>query len=68
MDARWISPSGIEACQWADVPSLLERDDGFVWVDVPSCDEAKAQLKSEPTAAAPAEAEGGEEPPASEAE
>jgi magnesium transporter len=47
MDARWISPSGIEACQWADVPSLLERDDGFVWVDVPSCDEAKAQALAE---------------------
>jgi magnesium transporter len=47
MDVRWISPSGIEACEWADVPSLLERDDGFVWVDVASCDEEKAQALAE---------------------
>ena len=47
MDARWISSSGIEACDWADVPSLLERDDGFVWVDVASCDEEKAQALAE---------------------
>jgi len=44
MDARWVSPSGIEACEWSDVPSLLERDDGFVWVDVASCDEEQARV------------------------
>jgi magnesium transporter len=43
MDVRWISPSGIEACGWSDVPALLERDEGFVWVDVGSCDEKTAQ-------------------------
>jgi Mg2+ and Co2+ transporter CorA len=44
MDARWVSPSGIEAREWSDVPSLLERDDGFVWVDVASCDEEQARV------------------------
>jgi magnesium transporter len=47
MDARWISQSGIEAREWSDVPSLLERNDGFVWVDVASCDEEKAQALAE---------------------
>jgi magnesium transporter len=42
MDVRWITPSGIEECGWSDVPSLLEQDDGFVWIDVVSCDEATA--------------------------
>jgi magnesium transporter len=43
MDVRWISPSGVEECGWSDVPSLLERDDGFVWIDVPSCDDDTAR-------------------------
>ena len=38
MDVRWIAPSRIETREWADVPALLERDDGFLWVDVHSCD------------------------------
>jgi Mg2+ and Co2+ transporter CorA len=42
MDVRWISASGVDVCEWPDVPTLLQRDDGFVWVDVQSCDEAKA--------------------------
>jgi Mg2+ and Co2+ transporter CorA len=47
MDVRWISQSGIEICGWADVPSLLERDDGFVWVDVHACDDQKAKALAE---------------------
>jgi magnesium transporter len=47
MDVRWITPAGIEGCEWSDVPSLLERDDGFVWVDVASCDEEKAKVLAE---------------------
>ena len=47
MDVRWITPAGIEGCEWSDVPSLLERDDGFVWVDVASCDEEKAKRLAE---------------------
>jgi Mg2+ and Co2+ transporter CorA len=47
VDVRWIMSSGIEACEWPDVPALLERDDGFVWVDVASCDEEKARVLAE---------------------
>ncbi len=43
MDVRWVSPSGIEDRAWADVPAMLARDDGFVWVDVGSCDEETAR-------------------------
>ena len=43
MDVRWIAPSGIETREWTDVPALLERHDGFVWVDVRSCDRQKAK-------------------------
>jgi magnesium transporter len=42
VDVRWITSSGVEDCEWSDVPTLLERDDGFVWVDVASCDEETA--------------------------
>jgi Mg2+ and Co2+ transporter CorA len=47
MDVRWISSSGIEACEWSDVPALLERDDGFVWTDIGSCDEETATALAE---------------------
>lgn len=47
IDVRWISRSGIEIREWADVPSLLERDDGFVWVDVLACDSQKAKALAE---------------------
>ena len=47
MDVRWVSASGVEECGWLDVPSLLERDDGFIWVDVPSCDSDSAAALAE---------------------
>ena len=43
MDVRWISPAGVETCAWADIPALLARDDGFIWVDVADCDDLKAK-------------------------
>jgi len=43
MDVRWVSPTGIETCAWSDVPELLQRDGGFVWVDVLGCDQAIAR-------------------------
>jgi Mg2+ and Co2+ transporter CorA len=43
MDVRWVTSSGLEERDWSDVPDLLARDDGFVWVDVLSCDQAKAR-------------------------
>jgi Mg2+ and Co2+ transporter CorA len=47
MDVRWISPSGITECGWSDVPSLLERDDGFAWINLESCDEETARVLAE---------------------
>jgi Mg2+ and Co2+ transporter CorA len=43
MDVRLITPTGVEECAWSDVPDLLKRRDGVVWVDVLSCDQAKAR-------------------------
>jgi Mg2+ and Co2+ transporter CorA len=43
MDVRWISSSGVvEERAWSDIPALLERDDGFPWVDAGLCDDATA--------------------------
>jgi Mg2+ and Co2+ transporter CorA len=39
MDVRWVTPSGIEERDWSEVPALLARDDGLVWVDVLACDQ-----------------------------
>lgn len=47
MDVRWISSTGVEAHDPAEIPELLERQDGFVWVDVPSFGEGPAHLLSE---------------------
>jgi Mg2+ and Co2+ transporter CorA len=35
MDVTWIGSDGVKPCSAADLPGLLERDDGWVWVDVP---------------------------------
>jgi Mg2+ and Co2+ transporter CorA len=43
MDVRWITPSGMEERDWSEVPALLERDDGVLWVDVLSCDQPMAR-------------------------
>lgn len=47
IDVRWISPAGIEDRPEADLPGLLSRADGFVWVDIPVCDERAAALLSD---------------------
>ncbi len=39
MDIHWLSPAGIEQHHVADLPALLTREDGFVWVDFPEDDE-----------------------------
>jgi Mg2+ and Co2+ transporter CorA len=44
VQVRWISPPAIELHATRDVKALLERDDGFVWVDVPECDDDSAAL------------------------
>jgi len=38
MNVRWITPQGVEPRALADVPELLKRSDGFVWIDISECD------------------------------
>jgi Mg2+ and Co2+ transporter CorA len=45
MDVRFITSSGVEEAAAEDLPALLDRGSGFVWVDVPRWDaEAEATL------------------------
>jgi Mg2+ and Co2+ transporter CorA len=47
MDVFWVSPEGIERHEAAEIASLLERESGFVWVDVPELDEAAGTILRE---------------------
>ncbi len=47
MDVRWISPDGVEERPESDLPALLARADGFIWVDIPVFDERAAALLSD---------------------
>lgn len=39
MQVRFVSASGVENCDPDDLPALVARPDGLVWVDVPEWDE-----------------------------
>jgi Mg2+ and Co2+ transporter CorA len=39
MDVRFITSAGAESCDPSELPDLLTRTDGLVWVDMPTCDE-----------------------------
>jgi magnesium transporter len=43
MDVRFVSPAGVELRDAAELPDLLARTDGLVWVDVPLWDEQADQ-------------------------
>jgi Mg2+ and Co2+ transporter CorA len=47
MDVLLLTEQGVERHPVEDLPDLLERKDGLVWVDIPRCDEAAARLLSE---------------------
>ena len=47
MDVRFVSDDGIQQHPVGELEQLLARDDGFVWVDIPSCDEEAARVLSE---------------------
>lgn len=42
MDVRWITANGLEWRSIEELEELLDRDDGFVWLDIPNCDAAAA--------------------------
>ena len=47
MDVFWISPEGLERHDAESIASLLEREDGFVWVDIPTFDDAAGTILRE---------------------
>jgi Mg2+ and Co2+ transporter CorA len=47
MDVRWVTAEGVEDHQVKDLKALLEREDGFAWVDIPSPDAEATQVLSE---------------------
>jgi magnesium/cobalt transport protein CorA len=47
MDVRWIRAAGVEERLETDLPGLLGRADGFIWVDIPMFDERAAALLSD---------------------
>lgn len=46
MDVRLITPAGVESRAAAELPALLARPDGLVWVDVPVWDDQAEQTLS----------------------
>ncbi|MEU7767032.1 magnesium transporter CorA family protein [Nocardia sp. NPDC049190] len=42
MDVRFISDGTVRSCAPTDLPALLDRPDGLVWVDVPTWDDQAA--------------------------
>jgi magnesium transporter len=45
VDVRFITPAGVQSCEVSDLPALLARTDGLVWVDIPEwSDEAQETL------------------------
>ena len=39
MELRWVSDDGVGSRSLDELPDLLARDDGFVWIDVPQWDD-----------------------------
>ncbi|WP_426503901.1 magnesium transporter CorA family protein [Dactylosporangium sp. McL0621] len=44
MDVRLILPGGVSTHTEDELPALLAREDGIVWVDIATCDPAAAQV------------------------
>jgi magnesium transporter len=47
MDVRLLTAAGVEEHPAEDLKALLAREDGLVWVDIPTCDEPAARALSE---------------------
>ena len=44
MDVHLITDAGVSQCAVEDLPDLLERREGLVWVDIPRVDREAAQV------------------------
>jgi magnesium transporter len=47
MDVRVVTASGVEGRAVDELATLLKGDDGFVWVDIPDCDDEAVRVLSE---------------------
>ena len=47
MDVHLITDAGVSTCTVEDVPELLERREGLVWVDIPRVDQEAHRLLAE---------------------
>jgi magnesium/cobalt transport protein CorA len=47
MELFWLSEGRCERRAAAELPALLARDDGFVWLDAPECDEEASKTLAE---------------------
>jgi magnesium transporter len=47
MDVQLIGDSGVVRHRAEELPALLERGQGLVWVDIPTCDEEAVRVLSE---------------------
>jgi magnesium transporter len=47
MDIRLVTKAGVEEHPVAELATLLDREDGLVWVDIPSCDNDAVRVLSE---------------------
>jgi magnesium transporter len=44
LEVSFVTPTTVERHSEDEIPTLLARDGGFVWIDVPVCDESHAAL------------------------
>jgi magnesium transporter len=44
MTVRWLSADGVREHRVSELPALLDRDDGFAWVDIPNLDEQAERI------------------------
>src|SRR6266540_7447157 len=47
MEVRLVSAAGVEQRPVEQLQTLLDRQDGLVWVDIPTCDEEATRVLSE---------------------
>jgi magnesium transporter len=47
MNVYWLSRNAFNPHTAADLPELLRRDDGFVWLDIVGCDDSVSKLLRE---------------------
>jgi magnesium transporter len=44
LDVRFVTPDGVESRDTSELPALLGRPDGLVWVDIPSWDDEAEEV------------------------